>query len=466
MADWSLALRNLLRNRRRTASTLAALAVGLLAILLFRGFETNLANTMYTTFVRGGGHMQIQHRDYYLFGSGNPTAYGIERYQELLAAIRTDEQLQSMVALATPMLRFGGLAGNFDAGIARPVIGSGYVAGDVKVMREWNEFRVPLSRAEFPLVGTPSDAAVIGVGVARVLQLCSSLRVADCPTPLAEQADPGGPLRKLPADIADLARIEGGSSAARTRTPTLELLTSSARGAPNVAALNVVAAEDQGIKELDEISVILHLAQAQKLVFGRSAPRITAIIVLLKRSADEDRAAARLRELLARESGRQSLVVRTFGELNPFYVQSDRMFNFIFGFFFLLIGGIVLFAVGNTINTAVVERTVEIGTLRAIGLRKAGVRRQFVMEGFLMGGAGAAAGVLAAVIVAAAVNRWGLTWTPPGSSESLPLRLHVLGEPGLVAAVTIGLVGIATLSAWWPAWRAARLNIVEALRHA
>ena len=51
----------------------------------------------------------------------------------------------------------------------------------------------------------------------------------------------------------------------------------------------------------------------------------------------------------------------------------------------LLIGAIVLFTVSNTMNTAVVERTVEIGTLRAIGLRRAGIRRLFVTEGALLG---------------------------------------------------------------------------------
>ena len=79
------------------------------------------------------------------------------------------------------------------------------------------------------------------------------------------------------------------------------------------------------------------------------------------------------------------LAVRDFGTLNPFYVQSVKLFDTIFGFMFILIGGIVMFTVSNTMNTAVVERTVEIGTLRAIGLRRAGIRRLFIAEGTLIG---------------------------------------------------------------------------------
>ncbi len=469
MAEWSLALRNLLRNRRRSLSTLLALAIGLMAILLFSGFQSNLAHTMLTAVVRAGGHLQVQHRDYFLYGGGNPTAYSIGDYDKLLAAIRNDSGLKPLLAVATPMLRFGGLAGNFEAGISRTVIGTGYAAADFNQMRQWNEYNIPVVRPPFPLAGKAEDAAVVGIGVARVLQLCKPLGLDNCPQPESESAPVSkGKAAALPADVASLAAEEhssnakpGAQSAAR-----VELLSSSSRGTPNVAALNVVAAEDQIFKELDEVAVILNLSHAQRLVFGRSPPRITAIMVLLNKSADQDAAAARLGELVASHRGSQPLVLRSFGELNPFYTQSEQLFDFIFQFIFVLIGGIVLFTVGNTMNTAVVERTIEIGTLRAIGLRQAGIRRLFVMEGFVLGCLGAVTGIVLAIVIAEIVNRSGMTWLPPGSSERLPLQLRVLGDMRTVLGTSIGLVLIATASAWWPAWRAANLNVVEALRHA
>jgi putative ABC transport system permease protein len=496
ISDWQLALRNLLRNRRRSLSTLIALAIGLAAIMLFSGFKSNLGYTMLTAYVRAGGHVQIQHRDYFLYGSANPTAYGIADYEALLERIRGDEVVGRMVAVATPMLRFGGLAGNFEAGISRTIIGTGFVADDVARMRQWNEFGVPLSRPQFALQGAAPDAAIVGVGVARVLQLCARLKMADCPTPegapVAEAPRPPTPTPKpgqrqprapkgtpagpavLADDIAALAQAEVAGNtqraAAAPGSARIELLSSSSRGAPNVAALNVVAAEDQGFKELDEVSVITQLAQAQRLVFGRTEPKVTAVMVLLNRTADEDEALARLQQIAQdfRPAGgaAQPLVARSFGELNPFYVQSEQLFDVIFHFIFVLIGGIVLFTVSNTMNTAVVERTVEIGTLRAIGLRQGGIRNLFVAEGFILGVIGTVLGIVAAVILGALVNQAGLTWLPPGSSERLPLQLRVFGDLPTIIGSAIGLAAIATLSAWWPARRAANLNVVEALRHA
>jgi putative ABC transport system permease protein len=472
MSDLALAFRNLLRNRRRSLSTLLTLAIGLTAILLFSGFKANIGYTMLTGYARAGGHLQVQHRDYFLYGSGNPTAYAIADYQPLLEAIRHDPVLSHMIAVATPMLRFGGLAGNFDAGISRTVVGTGFVATDVNKMRQWDEYSIPIRGHRFALEGTPPDSAIVGVGVARVLQLCAPLHLADCPSPTPSPRAPSKePASTLPADIAALAAgetpnpsAEGSAARAGAR---LELLASSPRGAPNVATLNVVAAEDQGFKELDEISVILHLEQAQKLVFGRGAPKITAIIVLLNKTADEAAATARLRDIVSGPAGHgQPLVVRSFSDLNPFYVQSVQLFDVIFNFISVLIGGIVLFTVSNTMNTSVVERTVEIGTLRAIGLRQGGVRRLFVTEGVMLGVAGAILGIFAAIVLGALVNHSGLTWLPPSSSVRLPLQLSVLGDLPTVIGTSIGLIVLATASAWWPARRAARLNVVEALRHA
>lgn len=466
-SDLQLAARNLLRNRRRSASTLLALAIGLVAILLFGGFKANIRNSMMTINVRAGGHLQIQHRDFYLYGTGNPTAYGLPRYQELVDVIRGDPELAPMLAVVTPRLQLGGVAGNFEAAVSATVLGVAYVPEDVNRMRAWNEFSVPFAGRPFPLEGAPADAAVIGVGVARVLQLCERLQAPNCPRPpvAAPTAPKGG--KSVPADIAALGDISAAPSVSGGPGARIELLASSGRGAPNVAALNVIAAEDQGIKELDEVTVILQLPYAQRLVYGRNEPRVTAIMVQLRETADMGAAQRRLEALLAqRPPGGPPLAVRTHEELNPFFGQAMRLFDVIFGFIFALIGGIVLFTVGNTMSAAVVERTVEIGTLRAIGLRRGGLQRLFILEGLLIGCGGGLAGIVAAFSLGWLVNHSGVTWQPPSSSESVLLHLKIAGENATILGTTIGLVFVAVLSAWWPSYRAARLNVVEALRHA
>lgn len=468
MKIWSLAFRNLLRNRRRSLATVLALAIGSSAILLFGGYTTNVRYSMQTIYVRTGGHLQIQHRDYFNYGSGNPAAYGIARYGQIVDAIRADPTLAPMIMVVSPVLQFGGVAGNFDAGVSRTVLGTGYVPEDVNKLRQWNAFGLRDRRPNFPLEGARADSAVIGHGVARVLLMCDSLKVPEeaCPKPVSPAAIAGG--TAIPADIAALAQgttTQPDASVLKGNT-RLELMVSQRNGAPNVAALNVVASESQGFKELDELALMLPLAQAQKLVYGRNEPRATSILVQLERTEQIPSAVRRIETLLSELAPQTPLGVLPFQVLNPFYVQTQRMFDTIFGFIFALIGGIVLFTVGNTMNAAVMERTVEIGTLRSLGLRQTGIRALFLTEGFVLGCVGAVIGAVVALLFASGFNALELNWVPPAVSDEQPLSIILHGQYQLLIGTTLGLIVIAVLSAWWPANRATRLSIVDALRHA
>jgi putative ABC transport system permease protein len=456
-----LALRNLMRNRRRSLTTLLAMTIGACAVLLFGGYSTNINYGLQTDYVQRSGHLQIQHKDYFLYGNGNPAAYGIERYQQVIRAVRSDPVLAPMLKVVTPTMQLGGIAGNFAAGVSRTVQGVGVVVDDQNQMRKWNDYGFDMERAPLGLTGTGIDAAVIGTGVARVLQLCGPLKVGNC-----VQADQPKQVEgdATPADIAQLSALEAPLAKAGLDA-RIELLAANAHGAPNVAALRVVKAEDQGIKELDDIYVALHLEQAQRLVYGNDTPRATAVVVQLQHTSQMPVAKARLQHLMDTSFNGKFLDILEFATLNPFYGQATNMFGAIFGFISLLIGAIVLFTVGNTMSMAVVERTVEIGTLRAMGLRHAGIRRLFVCEGVLLGTIGAVIGVSVALVAAYAINHSGLTWTPPGRVEPLPLELSLWGETNMIIGTGIGLMLVATLSAWLPAHRASRLNIVDALRH-
>lgn len=466
--SWLLAVRNLRRNRRRSFATLLALAIGSSATLLFGGFKANINYMMHTHHVQMGGHLQIQHRDFHLHGNGNPMAYGIAGYEALVDAIKRDEVLGRMLLVASPTLQFGGIAGNYEAGVSRTVIGSGLVAEEVNRMRRWDGFGLDRPAHRSALEGAPQQAAVVGVGLARVLQLCAALKIERCPQP-EKPPPPAGGAEPLPADIAllgsqDLPPADAPPPSAGG--PRIELLVGSARGAPNVASLDVIRAEEQGFKEMDEVYVMAHLAQVQRLMYGRSKPRVTAIMLQLRHSHQIPAALERLRPMLSTFAPGQPLTILDFRALNPFYVKTIGMFDTIFGFIFVLIGGIVLFTVGNTMNTAVVERTVEIGTLRAMGLRRSGIRALFVVEGGLLGVLGAVLGVALALALSAAVNRMGFTWLPPANAEFVPLKLTVWGETPMILGTAASLVCVAVLSAWWPAYRAARLDVVDALRHA
>jgi putative ABC transport system permease protein len=445
--------------------TLMAMVLGLIAVMLFGGYIKDLNYGLRTDYVQLTGHLQIQHKDYFRIGIGNPATYGIARYERVIEAVKSDPELAPMIAVVTPTLEFGAIAGNFAAGVSRTVFVSGTVVEDQNRMRDWNEYEFPTLLRRLSLAGTTPDTVVIGTGVARVLHLCGPLEVPNCESEPVAHAPANG--ASLPDDIAALAAsgTKASPKAPNMERPRIEMLAASARGAPNVGSVKVHSVEFQGIKELDDVYVAMHLSQAQRLIFGAAPPQVTAVAVQLRHTEQIAAARARIEKLLATALTDEPLAVLDYETLNPFYGQAISMFAAIFGFISVLIGAIVLFTVSNTMSMAVVERTAEIGTLRAIGLRRGGIRTMFVSEGVMLGGIGAALGIGASLSLAWAINHIGLTWMPPGRAEPLPLAVRVAGEYGMMLTCAVGLVVVAGLSAVLPAARASRMNIVDALRH-
>lgn len=456
----ALALRNLLRNRRRSLATLLAMVLGLVALLLFGGYRANILYGMQTGFVQYSGHLQVQRSGWFEEGGDNPAAHAIAEPQRLLDAIRRDAVLAPMLTVVTPTLQLGGLAGQFEAGLSRSVLATGLVAAEQEQLRRWNDYGMLSYAQPLGLDGTGPDAVVVGTGVARRLLLCS---VPGAPPCRADTRRPAATGSELPADIAALAAQQAPTAA--TPPGRIELLASGASGAPNVASLQVLRANNLGVKAIDDVYLAMHLPLAQRLVYGGGPAGVTAIVVQLRHTAQMPAARARLQALLAEVAPGQPLQVLGFDTLNPIYGQTDEFMASMFGFIALLIGAIVLFTIGNTMSAAVLERTAEIGTLRAMGLRRSGIRRLFLSEALLLGLAGAALGLMLALAAAAAINHSGWSWTPPGYSYAYLVQVRVAEDRTLLAGCLAGLLLVTAASAWWPARRAARMQVVDALRH-
>lgn len=464
---FKIVLRNILRNRRRSIMTGSAVAAGSLALLLFGGFTSYIFAGLETGNVQRSGHLTVFHSGYFLFGDGNPAAYGISHYREVMKLIADDPVLRPMINVLTPTQSVVGIAGNFSGTVdaSKTFLGIGVVPSDRDRMLEWDPYGTrAVHTPDARMADSEESTGLLGFGMARVLGLCAPLHLKDCPavpeTRLAADSAASGVNR----EVLDLANRDiDGSPRTSQGSPQIQLLAATADGAPNVVSLTVAGVERQGVRELDDNYVIMDLPLAQQLVYGRGEHEATGIVLQLKRTPDMPAARARLGALIARH--RLPLEIRDFSELNPFYGQVVRLFSGIFLFISLVMGMIVLFAVVNTMTMNVMERTNEIGTTRALGVRRQGIRRQFLLEGMLIGAIGAAIGSLLAVVVSLAVDHAGLTWVPPGNAAAVPLRIDVLGEPALIIGAWLGLVLVATLAALLPANRAARLSVVDALRH-
>ncbi|HHW47479.1 MAG TPA: ATP-binding cassette domain-containing protein [Clostridiaceae bacterium] len=119
----------------------------------------------------------------------------------------------------------------------------------------------------------------------------------------------------------------------------------------------------------------------------------------------------------------------------------------------LVVSGIMILVI---LFISVVERTKEIGTLRAIGARAADIRRIFLSEGTLLGIGSGITGILIAVIVSGATNR--ILYRITGT------KLIAINLPNIFTGILIS-VGISTLASLIPAAKASRLDPVESLRH-
>ena len=158
------------------------------------------------------------------------------------------------------------------------------------------------------------------------------------------------------------------------------------------------------------------------------------------------------------------MVTKPWSE-QAFYYESVRaLYNRIFGLLGIIIALLVLFSVSNTLATSVAERTREIGTFRAIGAYPNEIVTQFVHEGMLIGIAGVLIGNVMALITALSLPYIGLEMPPPpGRSVGYPLLVDASAL--LYVAVDVLIIGLCCAAAWFSSKKAAKMDIMEALRH-
>jgi putative ABC transport system permease protein len=112
----------------------------------------------------------------------------------------------------------------------------------------------------------------------------------------------------------------------------------------------------------------------------------------------------------------------------------------------------------------VMERISEIATSMALGVRRARVLSRFIVEGLFIGLLGGLAGVGLGLLLAAGISKIGIPMPPP-PGMARGFVGEILVTPSLAWDALVLAIVTALIAGLYPAWKASRMVIADALRH-
>jgi ABC-type lipoprotein release transport system permease subunit len=400
-----LAARNVLRNTRRSAITVTAIAIGMATLLFTWAFIDGVNDQMIENSTRYlTGHLPVHKRGYHddqVLDQSLPDAR---------AAVARVRELPG-VAAVTRRLQASALASLEDKSRGVVVLGV-----DPAAEREVTTLAQTIEQGAF-LQAADAEGIVLGARIVEALRATVGSEIV-----LVGQG------------------VDGSIAAGRFKV----------RGIFRTR-----------MDMLDGVYVLLPMAAAQELyATGETA---TTVVARLGRRGGVDTAVQRLRDGLGRQ-----YEVLPWQTLLPSVVQSVA-FHDVTGYVLLLVLFLVV-AVGimNTVLMAVMERTREFGVMMALGTGRGQLMRLVFYEASLLGIAGLALGTVAGLAITGYYASTGMDFgryvrameTMQGLTAMvypLPRVDRALVEAALVFATAV-------CAALYPAWRAARLAPVEAIR--
>ena len=400
----SIAVRNLIRNSRRTALTLVALIVAMGALTYLMAFVNAYMVSVQETFVLVmNGHVQIYAPE---FKESNL----IDDYMRDLSPIADHLDSDPTVRAWTPRITASGLASVARATTALAIVG-------IDPEREPEVGRL----ARFVTVGewlAPDDSAgiLLGVDVARNLDV------------------------ELGDKVVVMTQAPGGDIEAR--------------------AFRVRGLLDSGIPEIDRILALVTLQSAQEwLNLGAGA---TEIIV---RATDFESVDPLADSLVA--SVGDSFDIRRWYNQDPLI---EAMLGFQDVSNFLLIAIVITVVLGQLINTmfmSLYDRVRELGLMEALGSRRRNLFGMLIVESMILVISGGTIGYLVALVAVLITGRTGIDLSFASDMlASLYIDPIIRPTMNLRSSLQLGatIVATAILAGLLPAWRATRLNPVDAMR--
>lgn len=404
---------NLFRQKRRTVTTLAAIVIGGASIFVFGGFfNFNFWVLREITIRNNLGHIQLYKKGYLESGMANPLKFGIPDYQHIEKTLRKDPEISRYIKAVVGQLSFAGIISNYEKGTSSPFIGLGIEPSNNIVLGFLDTIVLGSDLSHYDYEG-----AVIGKGLFQALG----------------------------------TEYDGYN----------DILIANKQGGQNAMSLRVRGAFQSGIKAYDDMALKIPLNTAQRLLDTKDVSKIT---VLLHDTQMTDLVADRIGKMIKEQ--RLDLEINTWPKEALYYGQVVTTFNGIFLFIKAVMAILVVFFIGNTLMMNVIERTREIGTIRALGVTKSHVWNLLFLEGFFMGLLGGVLSLACGWGISVLINIQGIPMPPaPGQTRGYIAFIRLEDNMDMVW-FTLSLALITSFFASIiPAYKASRMVVVDALRH-
>lgn len=409
-----IACRNLWKNRRRSFFTICAIGLGFAAVNIFGGFTAYISTSLRDGYIYAlaNGHLTLFKKGFLAHGKLDPGRYllspaEVQTVQEVLRSV-------AEVVLVTPQLHISGLLSNGE--VSTIFIAVGHVPTDIHSIK--SQAQGMLGRLTLFTGHSLEDNTTYGVG--------------------------------LSTGLAALLRLDIGANAI-AMAPTLN-------GQINALDVQVFQFFEFLTDALNDKLMLVPLTFAQALYDTSAVDRLTILL-------QDTQSTIPMQTSLMQACAQRGLEVeiKTWEELSVFYTRVKDMFDVIFVFLAIIVLVIAVMSIVNTISMAVMERIREIGTLRALGLKRHGIVRLFAIESTMLGLLGSILGLGVTLLSWLLVHILAPTWIPPVIGQRVPLEIHLV--PLYMVMSLFCCVILSVYAAILPARRAAYQGIVEALGH-
>jgi putative ABC transport system permease protein len=402
-----LAIRNLVRHKRKTFVTLLALILGLAGMVVFQGFLTQAMDGFRDSMILSGlGHVEVAGESgYFEDGETNPYSYPWKNFSQVSEVLKSHPGVRAVI----PSVGFLAVAGLGEASTTLQI--KGYPADRMYFAQGTGIARPPLDRFNLGdwkegtrLSPADRDRLILGETAARIL----GAKVGDTLTLMTPL--PGNRLVGRDFTVAGIYRSPYTEKFVAYTDETTAMAVTGLTVPPVLSIL---------IDSLDHVDAVV-----------RSLPPGTAF--------------------------------RTYQDLATLWVQVNSLLNSFLVFIRTVILLVTLFILANAMNRVVLERMTEWGTLRALGTSKADILSIVLVEGCLQGVAGAVLGIALGFAVAGLIDVSGGLPYPNGAQTSIIFVVPTLESvwSNLVPAALV-----AALASLFPGLRAVRLTPTECLRH-